>query len=519
MGEAEPRAPVEGAAPFDGEPSPPGRPASAPGAARRTSREATREAELVLLPDLATFKALAAHALLGGPAKPRWGRQTSVYHDTDAADLRRSGLTLCLRRGRGRSVMILKARDGATEVAAPGDELAIELFPPEARALIARAAGRRPLRARFVVEVRRATRRLAFEGVMIEAAFEEGEIVAEARKTPVREIALSLKTGEAAGLYRLGLALVDVAPLALGVAGKAERGFALALGDVAGSLRAPALQFGAEATLDAATAALLRQSLAHFLGNWSALESADAAEAVHQIRVALRRLRSLLAILRRSFPATEIEFLRGESKRIADAFGEARDWRVFSDMVASGPARHLPGAAGLADLIVVADARSEAGRAHGAATLASVATTRFVLALQLYVAARSWRNAASQGELQALAEPAVLFAARALERAFRRLRKRARGFETLSPPARHEMRIALKRLRYAVEFFGGLFKPGSAVAAFASAASDLQDVLGAANDAAVASDLVARIDIADDSETRLRRRRGRRVEPARRARR
>ncbi len=238
---------------------------------------------------------------------------------------------------------------------------------------------------------------------------------------------------------------------------------------------------------------------------------------MHQIRVALRRLRSLLAILRRSFPATEIEFLRGESKRIADAFGEARDWRVFSDMVASGPARHLPGAAGLADLIVAADARSEAGRAHGAATLASVATTRFVLALQLYVAARSWRNAASQGELQALAEPAVLFAARALERAFRRLRKRARGFETLSPPARHEMRIALKRLRYAVEFFGGLFKPGSAVAAFASAASDLQDVLGAANDAAVASDLVARIDIADDSETRLRRRRGRRVEPARRA--
>ncbi|HXT09278.1 MAG TPA: CHAD domain-containing protein [Roseiarcus sp.] len=456
--------------------------------------------QVTLLADAATIKALADHPLLGGPAPLRRALQHSVHYDTEAADLARHGVALALRRARGRCMLSLVARDGAFEVKASGEAAQIELLPAAARAMVARAAARKPLRPWFSMHIRRAVRLLAFEGVTIEAAFEAGEIDAGARKCAVREITLTLKAGEPAGLYRLALALLDVAPLSLGVSAKVQRGFALAQGDAGDAPRAQAPDFGAEATLDAALAGLLRQGLAHFLGCWPALDASDSAEAVHQIRVALRRLRSLLALLRKAFPAAEIDFLRAEAKRIADAFGPARDWRVFSDMVATGPAPRLAGAAGVAELIALAEARAETGRAQGVETLAAASTTRFALALHLYICARGWRNAAGEAQLRALGEPAADFAALALERLFRRVRRRAHGFDALSPPARHEMRIALKQLRYAVDFFGTVFRPGSAVTAFAEAASELQDLLGAANDAAVASDLVASIDVTDKSE-------------------
>ena len=333
---------------------------------------------------------------------------------------------------------------------------------------------------------------------MIEAAFEDGEIIADAKRIAFREIVLRLKAGEPAALYRLGLTLANLGPLRLAPVGRFERGLALARQTPPVSVRAEAPPLTAETTLDAAIGLLLRENLSHFVANWPALASADADEGVHQVRVALRRLRSLLTVLRRAFPAGEVDILRAEAKRIADAFGPARDWRVFSEMVADGPGRRMPDAAGLSALIALADARAEAGRAAGVNVLAGRTTTRFVLALQVYICTHGWRNATAATELRALAEPAVAFAADALEREFRRLKKRARGFEALAPEARHEMRIALKQLRYVVDFFGPLFESAGDVERFANAAAELQDLLGAANDAAVAGRLIDSVDVDDN---------------------
>jgi triphosphatase len=459
--------------------------------------DAEGETELIFFADAAAFKALGAHALLGGPAKLRWGAQHSVCYDTDAAELHRSGILLQMRRARARNVMSLTTEEGPVEVTAPGDAPQIELLPPAARSLVARVIALHSLRPWFSWRIRRATRRVAYDGATIEVAFEEGEIVAEAGKAPIREISLRLKEGEPASLYRLGLQIADLCPLRLNVASKFDRGLALARPAAAARARPPA--FGAQATLDAAIGDLLRRNLAHFLGNWLAVESGDSGEGVHQLRVALRRLRSLLALLRRAFPAAEVDLLRTEAKRVADAFGDARDWRVFCEMVADGPRPRLPKVSGLAALVALADARAEAGRASGAAELATRATTRFVLALQIYICTHGWRNAAAEPQLRALGEPAAGFAAEALERSFRRLRKRARGFADLSPEARHDMRIALKQSRYAVDFFGPLFSPAADVEAFANKAAALQDMLGAANDAVVAGRLLQSVDISADS--------------------
>jgi inorganic triphosphatase YgiF len=463
---------------------------SRPGGAAAAA-EPGREPRLRFVADGLAFATLPTHPLLGGPAKLRWGHRRAVYYDTESADLQHAGLTLGVRRARGGHVMIL-SREGSDriEITTEEAEPRLDLFPPPARDLIDHATAQRSLKVRFSSRLRRATRLVAYEDAEIAIAFDEGEYVAGSEKTPVREIELALKSGPPASLYRFGLALLDAAPLRL------SAGFAPPFANPE-SVRASAPEFDDDATLDSAIAALLKQSLAHFLANGPACHSADHVEAVHQIRVALRRMRSLLKLLGRSFPSPEIAYLGAEAKRLADAFGDARDWTVFADLVEAGPARNLPDVPGLAALVAQARERAEAGLAQGIGALAAASATRFVLTLQLYVAMNGWRNAAPEAELRALLAPVTGFAARALEQSYRRLKKRARGFDDMSAEHRHSVRIALKQMRYAVDFFGHLFGSGAAKAYVAQAAG-LQDMLGEANDAAVAARLVSRLDVAGD---------------------
>ncbi|MEO1016759.1 MAG: CHAD domain-containing protein, partial [Pseudomonadota bacterium] len=65
-------------------------------------------------------------------------------------------------------------------------------------------------------------------------------------------------------------------------------------------------------------------------------------------------------------------------------------------------------------------------------------------------------------------------------------------FESIDVEARHEVRIALKKLRYGTEYFAGLFD-GKDTAPYLSAASKMQDHLGHLNDVAVAERLVGEL--------------------------
>ena len=114
----------------------------------------------------------------------------------------------------------------------------------------------------------------------------------------------------------------------------------------------------------------------------------------------------------------------------------------------------------------------------------TLGTTRFVLKVYSLLARRAWRNALSGSELTLLAGPASKFAESALDRLRRRVKKRGEQLAELTDEERHELRIALKNLRYGVEFFGSLFDRRRIVRRYAGAVSLLQDLLGAHNDVA-----------------------------------
>jgi CHAD domain-containing protein len=115
--------------------------------------------------------------------------------------------------------------------------------------------------------------------------------------------------------------------------------------------------------------------------------------------------------------------------------------------------------------------------------LASQRYNRFQLSMLLWIESRGWRNELEAGSLAVLLEPAPAFAGRVLTRLRHRASKRGAQFRQLPPDARHQVRIALKKLRYAMEFFNLLHNDNGEAKDFRRCLANLQDMLGHDNDA------------------------------------
>jgi CHAD domain-containing protein len=107
-----------------------------------------------------------------------------------------------------------------------------------------------------------------------------------------------------------------------------------------------------------------------------------------------------------------------------------------------------------------------------------------VLALGHWLAAFAEANGG-----EAAAQPVTEFAARSLDRAWKRVRKGGRHLSRLSSEELHALRIEIKRLRYAVEFFAALYDSRE-VRGFLSGLKGMQDFLGHMNDLDVARHLM-----------------------------
>jgi triphosphatase len=217
-------------------------------------------------------------------------------------------------------------------------------------------------------------------------------------------------------------------------------------------------------------------------------------ESIHQMRVALRRLRTALALFDRSLPCAEFRNFRTEAKRIAAALAPARDLDAFRQLVENGPlTRYADADKSFRALLTTVEVRRVAAYAIAQKIIDDPSTTRFVLKLRAFLAHRAWRNALSTAELLRLTEPAILFAYETLDGLHKRILKRGRKLFEQPPEERHRVRIALKNIRYTAEFFGSFF---GGARAYIRAVSKLQDELGAFNDAASATHQLQNVEAA-----------------------
>jgi triphosphatase len=470
-----------------------------------------REIELKFLVSEVDFKAIQHSALLGSPEGSSGAQRLhSIYFDTDAGDLRRQRIILRIRRLRNGRVLTLKwpgragggtFERGEIEVSTQSSVPDPLLLGEDVAAEIIRVTDGRPLQACFVTDIKRVVRRVIVGASEIEVAFDTGFIVCGEQKSPVREIELELKTGDPTDLYHFGLSLAQDYPVQLGIMTKAERGTLLSSGAHTTAVRAvsPVL---ADQTVDQAIGAIISACLSQFVANWPAFEGPDRAESVHQMRIAMRRLRAALALFHHRFPCAEFKSVRAQAKQIASAMGEARNWDVLAAMVREGPSGAFPSEPGFEPLMAAAEAQRQIGYDRIAELLAHVETTRFVLSVEAFVSRRGWRNILPGAELPRLTEGASGFAAECLERLHRRVRKRGKKLIDLPPQERHAVRIALKNLRYAADFFGNLFDHGGSIRFYTHAAARLQDALGSVNDIVMVTDLVEQLDLDSENPAR-----------------
>lgn len=422
----------------------------------------------------------------------------SIYFDTPELALRRAGLALRLRRAGRRWVQTLKGGGGAEaglhrrsewECVVPGPELDLARLRTPAAALLHQPEVREALRPVFITEFRRRRRLLRFEGGdLVEFCVDRGEVRTEHAALPICEIELELKSGSPQRLFDLGFLLVRELPVRLEGASKAERGYALAQSEPPAPRKAGMVALAPEASVSEAFLAIVRACLVQLQANEDGTLEGRDPEYLHQMRVALRRLRSALVIFRAALPREALDAPVPELRWLTSQLGPARDWDVF--MTETLPQVAAPAvASGVEAFRGLAEARRRRAAELARDAVQSRRYQELLLSLGAWLAAEPWLAALPPEGLPRVHGPVAQFAREVLERQRRRLRKRGRGFARLSPQERHRLRIAAKRLRYAGEFFSALF-PGKEARSHLKSLAALQDVLGALNDAAVTEHLV-----------------------------
>ena len=436
-------------------------------------------------------------------AARRWQRRTvsSLYYDTDKERLRRAGVALRFRRDGKRPLQTLKVEAAAGgglsaraewEIPAPQGRLDVTAFPREeilaATGLdVARFA--RALKPRFET---RFTRRSAVvtldRTTRAEVSIDRGYVAAGKRREPISEIELELKAGDAGALLRYAAGLAKALALALAFESKAERGYRLVSGKTfppprkwrsptLGELATPAQAFSA------IFAAALEQAGANVVG----VVQGDDTEYLHQMRVGLRRLRSALIAFRALVPKKAAKPLVARLRALMPDLGIARDWDVFCEGLTDIGIHEPQNAPMLAGLLAKARAKRGAARRRARAIAAAPQLQSFLLR------ALRWVNEGPWQERRRGAEVALsVFASEALERLHRKSLKEAQRIDWADAERRHRLRIRVKRLRYACDFFAASFA-GAAAQPYLKRLAALQDILGALNDIAVARRLLAEL--------------------------
>ena len=322
---------------------------------------------------------------------------------------------------------------------------------------------------------------------------------------PVAEVALDATEVEAAAgapiaLSRIELELADPDALA------ALERLAAALGGVEGFEQAAGSKFAAglaatgqspaalpdlgptrvrpRSTLGEVAYAGLRRQFGRFLANEPGTRLGEDIEALHDMRVATRRLRTALAVFDAALPPPLV-MLRPEFGWVADALGEVRDMDVQIEWLGAEAAA-LPGPgedSALAPLIDILGVRREEARGR---MLDVLDAPRFAALVE--GATAMLREGATT---PAGAAPATDMAPSLLRKRWRRYQRLARGLTSDSPEeAYHDARIRAKRVRYATEFTARLY--GGRAGDFVEALKRAQDDLGRYQDAAIAVDLLER---------------------------
>ena len=388
---------------------------------------------------------------------------------------------------------------------------------------------------------------------------ERGVLRSVAAERPVARITLS---GEDHAVRAAALMIAGAVPVTVPRASLAAQAFALAMGGTAaprhlgaatlpdalmtvpdalahilGHLTDVILHYVAAASLPPARSAPRRATANRRPNDNGAMDNPSAqaldarrTEAVHQMRVAVRRALSAVSICRDALPDGALDAVRDGLKGLGARLGQTRDWEVFVSETAPMITQSVAPDERIDRLLAAAMRRQHDFRKTLVDYLTSSAFRLLAIELAWFVAARFWHAEEpvipadpSSGALSAAdltdvdpsprallqeapdhqpkpvpaGKPAVPlivrdFAPTILQHRWKKLLTAGKRIEELDIAALHDVRLRAKRARYAAEMFA-IAHEGKAGQRFIRRLSLLQQRLGVLNDGAVAAQLLRQL--------------------------
>lgn len=449
----------------------------------------SQEIELKLALPRSALTALRRHPLVTGST--RLGNAKTLdntYYDTPDLQLKAAGIAVRTRK-QGRewlqTVKCAARSTGGLTQRPEWEQAYTEAFDfsavdePRVRKRLMRLQD--TLVPVFTTQFRRETR--VFEQnegtVRILMMVDTGEILAGERSEPICEVELELEQGSPLDLLKLACALAERLPLLPSDISKAERGYRLHLGHVQQAMRAEPCVLDPGMNPVQAFSELAGNCIRQWQANAVGASSHDDPEFIHQLRVSQRRLRSLIRLFAPALPDAFVQAWNEKLKTNAGSFGEARDLDVLYEEILApvhgGNPDEEKALARLREAILQA---RDTARSQSAGQLDAAAQGRLILNLTTELLALPSNNLIGAADLG-------VFASLQLKRLRKKIRRRHTAARSLVPEQLHALRIALKQLRYGMEFFQSLM-PASTVKPYLKALARAQNALGFINDVDVA---------------------------------
>jgi inorganic triphosphatase YgiF len=424
---------------------------------------------------------------------------TATYFDTPTLTLFKRGYTFRVRREGNRPVQTLKFEDSNKREGLTRGEWTdlIKTDEPDLEKgksgrTVRREFGTPRLKPQLTISIHRYTYVIPYaDNTRIEAAIDVGEIRIEGtrKRVPITEVELELKVGEnAIGLYEIAQSLLHRITGRIEFQSKAARGFAhhkAARPRTFVRLKPPAPK--RKETLGQVLQAVARRYFAQFYGNVPAVED-DDEEGIHQMRVALRRMRAVLNALEDYVAPVHFKSVNRKLKNLLQSLGDSRNWFVVGEHIKRVPELALRRTVAHRRLIEAVEAKWHRANEDAKTSVQAPEHAMTWLELLRWFEMAGQANGGQSPKLRAAVKEAVNDI---LDRQFRRVHKRAQKFERLTTAERHKLRIACKNLRYTIDLFAGVYPKGK-VKDFLRNLRRVQDCLGYLNDVRMARQLLTR---------------------------
>ncbi|MEC5216558.1 triphosphatase [Actimicrobium sp. GrIS 1.19] len=461
------------------------------------------EIELKLLLDPDDVPALRGHPLLAACAStaPSTHKLQATYFDTADLAVRASGASLRVRRIDGHWVQTFKGGDVVSSGLHSREEWesTVTSAQPDLAALRQLVDRKSPwrkllqapqldgaLRPVFTTRIARTKWDLVLpEGDEVECVLDQGHLEHDGDTVPISEIELELKSGDPAHLFDFALALQHDIPLQVGNRSKSERGYAMLDPLTApAAVPAAALDLSRPMGVMQAFRAIVGNCLTQIQSNAPGVVAMQDVESLHQMRVGLRRLNSALGLFNSLRPLPD--GIQQELDWLGTQLGPGRDWDVLVESTLPDVISAVPDAA-LGEVATAAQNEARLKHRDAAAAVDSQRYHRLLLQLARWMQ-DSDMDDPDRGQSQQL----QAFARRVLKKNQRRLARRGNQVRGTDVRASHRLRIAVKKMRYAVEFFQSLY-PARRLRQYRGRLTDLQEQLGWYNDVTVADKLLEQL--------------------------